>query len=124
MPSLRLRPAAGLPLQAGGAIDKFVWNFESFGQMRGQRFYTEDFRGVMSTEQKIHAELFSCDSRPVRSFASDKRVDVFLRDPIDFRARGAGYNADGARLLRAEIEKIYRAIQRTPQFTNEFAARH
>ena|SRR6516165_12306962 len=92
--------------------------------MRGKRFYTENFRGVMSAEQKIHAELFSRHRGPVRSFASDKRVDVFLRDPIDLRARGASYNPDRGRLLWAEIENFYRAIQCPSQFTNHFAARH
>src|SRR6266516_6203570 len=119
-----IRRLTQTPLQPARAIDKFLRNFESPGQMRSQRFYAEDFRGIMSAEQKIHAELFSSNGGPVRSFASDKRIDVFLRDPIDLRARGAGHNADRARLLRAKIENFHRAIQCSPQFTNQFAARH
>ena len=92
--------------------------------MRSERSYTEDLRGVMPTEQKIHAELFSGNSRPVRSFASDKGVDVFLPNPVNFRACATCHNADHARLLRAEIEDLYRAIQCRSQFTNEFATRH
>src|SRR5438045_8837251 len=106
MPSLRLRPAAGLPLQAGGAIDKFVWNFESFGQMRGQRFYTEDFRGVLSTEPKIHAELFICDSRPIRSIASAIRVDVHLHGPVAFRVPATGYPPNGSSFVPVPTETI------------------
>src|SRR5262249_42746051 len=99
------------------------WNFKFFRQMRGERFYTENFGGVMSTEQKIHAELFSRHGGPVRRFASDKGVDIFLRDPVDLRARAAGHNADHARLFWANIENFYGTIQYTPQFTNEIAAR-
>ena len=92
--------------------------------MRSQRFHTEDLRGVMSTEQKVHTELFSGNNGPVRSFASDKGVDAILRDPVDLRACATCHNADGTRLLRAEIEDLYRAIQCSSQFTNEFATRH
>ena len=92
--------------------------------MRGQRFYAENFRGVMSAEQKIHAEFFSRHGGPVRSFTGDKGVDVFLRDPIDLRTGGTGHNANGARLAPAEIENFYLTIQRSSQFANEFAARH
>src|SRR6266487_4284962 len=120
----RRRRLAQTPLQSAWAIDEFAWNFKSLGQMRSQRFHTEDLRGVMSTEQKIHAELFSGNSRPVRSFASDKGVDVFLANPVNFRACATCHNADHARLLRAEIEDLNRAIQCCSQFTNEFATRH
>ena len=77
-------PRFAYSLQPGWAIDERAWNSESFRQVRSQRFYAEDFRGVMSTEQKIHAEFFGGNDCPVRSFAGDKRVDVFLRDPVDF----------------------------------------
>src|SRR5438132_7291241 len=92
--------------------------------MRGHRFYTEDFRGVMSAEQKIHAEFFSDNSGPVRSFAGDKRVDVFVCHPVNFRASAASHNANRASLFGTKIENLYRAVQRFPQFANEFAPRH
>src|SRR6266516_1239074 len=92
--------------------------------MRGHRFYTEDFCSVMSAEQKIHAEFFSGNSGPVRSFAGDKRVDVFLCDPVNFRASAASHNANRASLLGTKIENLHRAVQRFPQFANEFAPRH
>src|SRR5438128_8336747 len=92
--------------------------------MRGQRFYTEDFRGVMPAEQKIHAELFSGNSGPVRSFASDKGVDAFLCDPINVRACATSHNADRASLFWAEIENFYRTVQCFSQFTSELTARH
>jgi hypothetical protein len=69
-------------------MDKFTWNFESPGQMRSQRFYTEDFRGVMSAEQKIHAELFSRHGSPVRSFAtSPSGAPGFIRNYADCQKR-------------------------------------
>ena len=92
--------------------------------MRSQRFYAEHFRSVMAAEQKVHAELFSRNGGPVRRFASDKGVDVFLRDPVDFRAGATSHNADHACLFRAGIENFYPAVQCSSQFTNEFAARH
>src|SRR6266478_5355560 len=92
--------------------------------MRGQRFYTEDFRGVMSAEQKVHAEFFSGNSGPVRRFASDKGVDVFLCDPVNFGAATTSHNANRASLLGTKIENLHRAVQRFPQFANEFGTRH
>src|SRR5881409_2191886 len=90
------------------AIDKFPWHPEPFRQMRSERFYAKHFRGVMSAEQKIHAEFFGGNCGPVRSFAGYKRVDVFLHDPIDFRTGASSHNANHANLLRTEIEIIYR----------------
>ena len=92
--------------------------------MRSERFHAEDFRGVMSAEQKIHAEFFGGNSGPVRSFAGDKRVDVFLRHPIDFRTGASSHNANHANLLRTEIENIYRTTECSLQSTNEFTTRH
>src|SRR5438874_6171043 len=83
-----------IPSQARWAIDKFPWNFKSFRQMRSEGFHAENFCSVMAAEQKIHAEFFSRHGGPVRGFASNKCVDVFLRDAVDFRAGGAGHNAD------------------------------
>ena len=80
--------------QARWVIDKFPWNFKSFRQMTSERFHAENFCSIMAAEQKIHAEFFSGDGRPVRGFASNKRVDVFLCDAVDFRTGGAGDNAD------------------------------
>ena len=106
--------------QSCRTIDKFPWHPESFRQMRSERFYAEHFRRVMSAEQKIHAEFFGGNCSPVRRFAGDKRVDVFLCHPVNLRARGPGHDADRARLFRTEIENFYRTIQRLLQFPNEF----
>src|SRR6476620_2971060 len=92
--------------------------------MRGQCFYTEDFRSVMPAEQKIHAEFLSGDRGPVRRFPGDKRVDVFLCDPINFRAGATCHNADRARLPWTKIENLYRAAECFPQFSNKFVTRH
>src|SRR6266496_1861157 len=92
--------------------------------MRSERFHAEDFRGVMSAEQKIYAEFFGGNSGPVRSFAGDKRVDVFVRDPIDFRTGASGHNANHANLLRTEIENIYRTTECFLQFAKELTTRH
>src|SRR5205823_7086906 len=92
--------------------------------MRGQRFYTEHFRSVMSAEQKVHAELLSGDCGPVRRFASDKRVDVFLCDPINFRAGATSHNANRASLLRTKTKNLYRAAECFPQFSSKLATRH
>src|SRR5436309_2540809 len=94
------------------AIDKFPWHPEPFRQMRSERFYAKHFRGVMSAEQKIHAEFFGGNCGPVRGFAGNKCVDVFLCYPVNLRGGGSGYNADGARLFRSKPENFYRAIQR------------
>src|SRR5437773_1918057 len=110
--------------QSRWAIDKFPRNIKSFRQMRRERFHAENFRGVMPADQKVHAEFFSSYSGPVRSFASNKRVNVFLCDAVDFRTGGASYNADRASLFRTEIKNLYQAVQHFPQFTNEFGARH
>src|SRR6266567_6958567 len=91
--------------------------------MRSQRFHTEHFRGVVSAEQKIHAELFSSNRRPVRSFAGNERVDVFLRDPVNFRAGATGHNANYARLFWTKIKNLYWTAECFPQFTNEIATR-
>ena len=56
--------------------------------MRGKRFNTEGFSGVMAAEQEIHLKLFSSYGCPVRRFARDQRVDFFPGDLIDFRTGG------------------------------------
>src|SRR5437763_10470149 len=78
----------------------------------------------MSAQHNLHAECFGGNSSPVRSFAGDKRVDVFLRDPIDFRTGASSHNANHASSLRTEIENIYRTTECSLQFTNEFTTRH
>src|SRR6266550_2124947 len=92
--------------------------------MRSQRFYTEDFRGVMSAEQKIHAQLFSGNRSPVRSFSGDESVDLFLCYPVNFRACATSHNTNYARLFWTKIKRLYRTAECFPQFTNEIAARH
>ena len=79
--------------------------------MRSERFHAENFRRVMSTEEKIHADFLGGDRSPMRRFASDKRVDSFVRDPVNFRARGTRNNAYRACLFRTETENFYRSIQ-------------
>src|SRR5260370_11571052 len=78
----------------------------------------------MTAEQKIHAELLSGNSGPVRRFASNKGVDVFLCDPVNFRAGATSYNANRVSLLGTKIENLHRALQCVPQFANEFGTRH
>src|SRR5437773_8571283 len=99
-------------LQARRTIDKFPWRPEPFRQMRSERFYAKHFRCVMSAEQKIHAEFFGGNCGPVRSFAGNEHVDVFLCHPVNLRAGGPGNDADGARLFRTASENFYRTIQR------------
>ena len=53
--------------------------------MRRQRFYTENFGGVMSPEQEIHPKLVGCHCRPMRRLPRDKCVDSLLRKLVDFR---------------------------------------
>src|SRR5215217_4552467 len=91
--------------------------------MRSQRFYAENFSSVMSTEQKIHAEFFSGDSGPVRSFACDKRVDSLLRNAIDLRSRCASHYAHGANLLRAKLERLHRRTQALAESANQVTRR-
>ena len=78
--------------------------------MRGERFYAEHFRRVMSTEEEIDAEFFGGNCGPVRRFTGDECVDSFVCDPVNFRARGSGHNAYRARLFRTETENFYRTI--------------
>ena len=78
--------------------------------MRSERFHTENFRRVMSTQQEIHADFFGGNGSPVRSFASDERVDSFVRGPINLRARGSGHNTYRARSFRTETENFYGTI--------------
>ena len=96
--------------QSCWAIDKFPWDPESFRQMCSERFNTEYFRRVMSAEEEIHADFFGRNGSPVRRFTSDKRVDSFVRDPVNFRARGTRNNAYRACLFRTETENFYRSI--------------
>ena len=79
--------------------------------MCSERFYAEHLGRVMSGEQKIHAEFFGSNCRPVRRFTGDECVDSFVCDPVNFRAGGSGHNAYRARLFRTEIEKFYRTVQ-------------
>ena len=53
-----------LPSQSRWAIDEFPWHSKSFRQMRSERFHAENFRRVMSTEEKIHAELLRRQRQP------------------------------------------------------------
>ena len=78
--------------------------------MCGERFYAEHFRRVMSAEEEIHADFFGGNCGPVRRFTGDECVDFFVCDPVNFRARGSGHNAYGARLFRTETENFYRTI--------------
>ena len=91
--------------------------------MHGERFYAEHFRGVMSAEQKIHAQFFRGNCSPMRRLTGNERVDFFICDPVNFRASRAGYYPDRTRPFWTEIENLHRAIQRLLQFANEFAAR-
>ena len=78
--------------------------------MCDERLNTEHFRRVMSAEEQIHADFFGGNCSPVRRLTGDEGVDFFVRDPINFRARGSGHNAYRARLFRTETENFYRAI--------------
>ena len=91
--------------------------------MRGKRFNAESLRCVMAAQQKIHSQLFSGNNCPMRSFAGDKGVDIFLSHAVDLRASGAGDNADGAGLLRPEIERFHRSVQRSGESANELFSR-
>ena len=76
--------------------------------MGGERFHAENFRRVMPAKQKIHADFFGGNCSPVRRFTGDERVDSFVCDPVNLRARGSGHNADSTRLFRTETENFYR----------------
>src|SRR5207248_98240 len=81
------------------AIEEGPWNFEPFGQMRRERFYAENFGGVMSTEQEIHPKFVGRYRRPMWRFAGDKGVDPLLRNLVDFRAGAAGNDPDCSSFL-------------------------
>src|SRR5690348_13674791 len=100
-----------LPLHSGRAIDELPWKLESFGQMRDQRFHAKNFRRVMSAEQEIHSEFFGGNSSPMRSFASDERVDILLSDAINLRPAGACHHADDTTLLWAKFKNLNRCAQ-------------
>ena len=70
--------------QSRGAIDEFPPNSKSFRQMRGERLYAKDFRGVMPPEQEIHSKFFGSHSRPMRRFARNEGVDFFLGNTVNF----------------------------------------
>jgi len=78
--------------------------------MCSERFNTEHFRRVMSAEEEVHAEFFGGNCSPVRRFTGNECVDSFVRDPIDFGARGSGHNAYRARPFRTETEDFYRTV--------------
>ena len=92
--------------------------------MCSERFYAKHFRRVMSAQKKIDPKFFGSNCGPVRRFTGNERVDVFLCHPINLRSGGPGYNPDGSRLFRPEIENFYRTIQRLLQFPNKFTPRH
>src|SRR5439155_17178737 len=108
---------------AGWTSDKLPWQSKFIGQMRSKRFNAESLRCVMAAQQKIHSQLFSANNCPISSFAGDKGVDIFLSHAVDLRASGAGDNADGAGLLRPEIERFHRTVQRSGESANELFTR-
>src|ERR1043166_8554023 len=103
---------AVLHSQPRWTIDKFPWRPEPFGQMCSERFNTEYFGRVMSAQEQIHADFFGGNCSPMRRFTGNKRIDVFLCDPVNLRACGAGHNTDHARPFRTKTENLHLAIQR------------
>ena len=72
--------------------------------MGRERFDSERFGRVMASEKKIETKFLGCDRGPVWRFTRDKRVDLFLRNAINFRAGPARYDPNVARSFRAKQE--------------------
>ena len=87
--------------------------------MCGEGFYAEGFGGVMAAEQKVNPKLFGGDSGPMRRFARNEGVDLFSSNAVNLRTSAAGNDADRMRLLRAEVERLHGAGQRSAQFADE-----
>ena len=77
--------------------------------MCGERFDAERFGRVVPAEKKIDAELFRGNCGPVRRFAGDEGVDLFVRDPMNLAADGASDDADDFCFWRTEVECFDRA---------------
>ena len=92
--------------------------------MRGEGFHAKCFGRVMAAEKKIDSEFFRGDRSPVRRFAGDKGVDLLLRDPINFRAAGAGNDPNPACFPWSEIEGLDRSAQNSSKLANQFCSRH
>src|SRR6266571_5187414 len=100
-------------------MDEREWNIEPFGQVRPERFHPKCFGGVMAAEQKVNPKLLGGDSGPMRRFARNEGVDLFSSNAMNLRASAAGNDADRVRLLRAEVERLHGAGQRSAQFADE-----
>jgi len=78
------------------AIEEGRWKLQKrFGQMRRQRFYTENFgwRNVRRAGRFIPSSSAATAAQCGR-FACDKSVDPLLRNFVDFRAGAAGNDPD------------------------------
>src|SRR5437016_2432030 len=102
--------------------------------MRGERFYAKRFSRVMSAEDKVDSKLLRGDRSPVRCFAGDESVDlpavaVFAEaglvrcDTINFRTCAASDDPDVLRILRTEVECLYRTTKHFSQFANQVVPR-
>src|SRR5437660_6756905 len=91
--------------------------------MGRERFYAEDFGGVMSSKQEIHTKLVRRDCSPMWRFPRDKCVDLFLGDSVDFRPCTTCDDTNRSRPFWAKVECFNRAIQRSPQFSHELFLR-
>ncbi len=60
----------------------------------------------MASENQIDAELFGSDGGPMRRFAGDEHVDLFLRDAINFRAGSARNDPDRFCFLRTKCKRF------------------
>ncbi len=74
--------------------------------MGSERFHAEGFGSVVSSENQIDAELFGGNRGPMRRFAGDEHVDLFLRDTINFRAGAAGNDPNCFGSLRTKAKAL------------------
>ncbi len=52
--------------------------------MPGQRFYAEDFRRIMPSQNEVDSQFLSGHGGPVRRFPGNESVNIFPGDPVNF----------------------------------------
>ena len=62
----------------------------------------------MTGKQKVDAQLFGGDRRPVRRLAGNESVDSFRRNAFDLTPGGTSDHADGPNVFPARRDSFYR----------------
>src|ERR1700675_2842353 len=112
-----------LSSESGRGIQKLPRQLEAFREMRGERFHAEGFSRVMAAQKKIDSEFFRGDRSPMRRLAGNEGVDLIGSNSIDFRAAGAGDDADPGCFFRSEIERLDRSAQNSSKLADQFCSR-